>query len=413
METELKMTLKEADRLAVMKQVESKKISLKKASEELGLGYRQTRRAWKRYQKEGSFGLISKRRNKPSNNQLGQGIKDKALKLLKEKYPDYGPTFASEKLKEKHSLILSKETIRQMMIKELLWKAKKVKERKVYARRTRRSRFGELEQIDGSPEYWFEDRGEKCCLLVCVDDATSSLMTLRFCKVETTQDYLDFLKIYLERYGRPLAFYSDKHSVFRINNKQQTIGSCSTRFQDVLKTLDIKLICAHSPQAKGRVERANGVLQDRLIKEMRERGISTIEEANKFADEEFRLSYNKKFSVSPADKENAHRKLLESQKAEHLFMEKEERILSKDLSFRYKAELYQITSNNRHSLYGKKVEIYERSGEIVMVLQNGKALNYRKWQEKLCEPTQVMNPKELELLWPTVKRKINKKHPWR
>ena len=179
MEIELKMTLKEADRLVVMKQLENKKINLRTASNDLDISYRQLIRLWQSYQREGPKGLISKKRGKPSNHHLSNELVQKVLNLIKEKYLDYGPTLAKEKLEEKHNIKLAKETLRQLMIKEGIWKAKKAKDRKIHPRRTRRSRIGELEQIDGSYEYWFEDRAEKCCLLVCVDDATSSIMQLR------------------------------------------------------------------------------------------------------------------------------------------------------------------------------------------------------------------------------------------
>ena len=408
---ELKMTLKEADRLAIMKQIENKKINLRKASNELGISYRQQIRIWQKYQREGPKGLISRRRDKPSNHRLSKKLIQKILSLIKKRYSDYGPTLAKEKLEEKHNLKLAKETLRQLMIKEGIWKAKKAKDKKVYARRTRRSKLGELEQIDGSYEYWFENRADKCCLLVCVDDATSSLMQLKFCKTETTQDYLQFLKSYINQHGRPLAFYSDKHSVFRINNKRKHEGVFSTKFQNALKKLDVELICAHSPQAKGRVERANGVLQDRLIKELRERDISSVEAANLFL-EEFRLSYNKKFAIEPANPDNAHRQLLFSQNLEHLCMIEEERVLSKDLSFQYKAEIYQINSEYRHRLYGKRVQIYELDGEVQKVLQNGKKLKFCKWKEKVCESTKILDVKELEI-FRSVSNRYRKHHPWR
>jgi len=412
MKTELKMTLQEADRLSVIKLLEHKKINLKKAAEDLGLCYKQVFRIRQRFREEGPKGLISKRRGKRSNNHLSDDLIQKALNLIKEKYNDYGPTLVSEKLKEKHCLNLSRETIRQLMIKEGIWKANRVKDKKIYARRTRRSKFGELEQIDGSYEYWFEDRAEKCCLLVSVDDATSSLTQLKFCKTETTQDYLQFIRNYIEQHGRPLAFYSDKHSVFRINNKKRIDGVFSTKFQSALKRLDIELICAHSPQAKGRVERANGILQDRLIKELRERNISSIEAGNLFL-EEFRLSYNTKFAVEPANPDNAHRKLLYSQNLEHLCMIEEERTLSKDLSFQYKTEVYQIESEYRNRLYGKKIMIYELNGKIQKILQNGKNLKYRKWKEKLYEPAKIIDVKELETFVNTNEKKPKKNHPWR
>ncbi|MBM3199137.1 MAG: ISNCY family transposase [Chlamydiae bacterium] len=412
MELELKMSLKEVDRLRVMNKVQDKRMTLKKASEELGLSYKQTKRIWYRYKMKGPQGLVSKRGNKPSNNQLTHEFKTNILTLVKEKYADYGPTLAREKLYEKHGLKLAKETLRQLMIQEGLWKAKKIKGKKVYARRTRRSRYGELEQIDGSYDYWFEDRGDKCCLLVCVDDATSALMQLRFCNAETTQEYLTFLKEYLELHGRPLTFYSDKHSVFRKNNKEKAEGSFLTRFHEVLKELDIELICAHSPQAKGRVERANGTLQDRLIKELRERNISTIEQGNAYL-EEFRCDYNKRFAVEPAHRENAHRELHAKHQCEYLFMIKEERRLSKDLSFGYKNEIYQVESEYRHRLIGTKVDIYEVSDEIKLVIQKGKLLKFKKWQERAAQPTEIVDVKQLETRVLLSVKKPSMRHPWR
>ena len=213
MKTELTMTLKEADRYALMQQIESQKITIKEASHVLGISYRQARRLWRCYQREGPKGLVSKRKGKPSNHRMACGVKEKAMGLVKEKYADYGPTLATEKLEEKHSLILSRETLRKLMIQEGLWKAKKEKKRKAHPRRTRRSRVGELVQIDGSYHEWFEDRAEKCCLLVCVDDATSQIMYMRFCETETTNDYFDIVRDYLNQYGRPKAFYSSDCSL--------------------------------------------------------------------------------------------------------------------------------------------------------------------------------------------------------
>jgi len=409
---ELKMTIKEADKYSVIKRIESKKINLKQASKELGLSYRQTRRVWHNYNKEGLKSLISKKRERPSNNQLSEKIKHKALFLIKEKYIDYGPTLIKEKLEEKYNLKIGKETLRQLMIKEEIWVPKKIKNKKNYPRRTRRSRYGELEQIDGSYHNWFEDRGDKCCLLVGVDDATSAITGLKFCKHETTQDYINFLKDYIKCHGRPMAFYSDKHSVFRVNNKKNREGIFCTHFQKILKSLDIELICAHSPQAKGRVERANGVLQDRLIKELREMNLCSIKEANKYL-KKFIIKYNKRFAKEPAAKENRHRDLLPSQDLEKLCMLQEERVLAKDLSFQYKTQIYQIDSEYKYRLSGKKVQIFESNGEIKMVLQNGKKLKYQKWIEKICEPTKIIDVKELETYWPTINRNPKRNHPWR
>lgn len=407
------MTMKEADRLTVVRRIEIENLSLGCAARELGISYRQMKRIWRRYKIQGPEGIVSSRIGKPSPNRLPLEIRETALQLVREKYADYGPTLIAEKLRDKHGITLSKETIRQLMIAQGLRELKKQKPYKVHPRRTRRSQVGELVQIDGSYEYWFEDRGEKCCLIVFVDDATSQIPLMRFCRTETSEDYLKMLRIYLERFGRPLAFYSDKHSAFRVTRKERyEEGKWTTRFHEVLKGLDIKLICAHSPQAKGRVERANGILQDRLIKEMRERRISSIEEGNAFLDE-FTRTYNEKFAKVPANPQDAHRSLLPRHKLEQLFMLKETRILSKDLSFRYKNEIYQIETERRHALRGK-VDVFEAEGRIVMILKEGQPLKYRKWKEKLSEQAPIIDIKELEVYWPDKKpRRPGKYHPWK
>lgn len=405
------MTLKEADRYSIMNQIGSQKIKIKEASHVLGISYRHARRLWQRYKKEGPKGLISKRKGRPSNHQMACGIKEKAMALVKEKYADYGPTLAAEKLHEKHSLILSKETLRQLMIQEGLWKAKKEKKRKVHPRRTRRSCIGELVQIDGSYHRWFEDRAEKCCLLVCVDDATSQIMYMRFCETETTDDYFETVRAYLNEHGRPKAFYSDKHSIFRVNMKG--CEGNDTSFHRALKELNIELICAHSPQAKGRVERANGTLQDRLIKELREEGISSIEDGNSYLEKTFREKYNKSFGKAAADRKNAHRALLPSHNLDMILVEKSQRVISKDLSFSYKTTLYQIDSNYRNRLSGKQIDIYEKDGEIKYAGINGNPLKIKIWQEKNIKSPEVLDAKGLETLCLSKPKKPGKYHPWR
>ncbi len=408
------MTLKEADRLAVVKRIQTKELNIGSAARELGISSRQMKRVWRRYNERGAHGLLSLKRGKPSLNRIPNILKKQALRLVKKNYWDYGPTLACEKLEEKHGLKLSKETLRQLMIKEGLWKGKQRKEIKNHPRRTRRSRIGEMVQIDGSYEFWFEDRGEKCCLIVFIDDATSKIMLMRFYKAETSEDYLKMLRIYIEKYGRPLSLYSDKHSVFRVNKKElHEKGKWTTRFHEVLKELNIELICANSPQAKGRVERANGTLQDRLIKELRERQICSMEEGNNFLDE-YTEMHNKKFSIESALQEDAHQNMLPSHNLERLFMLKEERIVSKDLSIHYKNEMYQIDSNTIYRLRGKKVEVFEFNGEVKMILQEGKPLKYHKWKERLIAPAGIVDVKELEVKWTDKKiRKPWRRHPWK
>lgn len=235
------------------------------AAEMMGLSKSQTIRVKKAFNKFGTQGLISKRRGKPSPNKIPDEILSQAINLINKKYYDFGLTFACEKLREKHNINMSVESVRKLMIKEGLWKDRKNKQVIVHQRRSRRSKFGSLIQIDGSYHNWFENRAEKCCLIVFIDDATSKITKARFCHHETTNDYLLTLQDHINEYGKPLSMYSDKHQIFKVNNKKYLTGKEITHFGSVLKNLEIDLICANSPQAKGRVERANGVLQDRLI----------------------------------------------------------------------------------------------------------------------------------------------------
>jgi hypothetical protein len=408
---ERRMSIKEARRVGVMQQIDKKVLTLREASDELGLSLRQIKRVRKRYLKEGAAGLISKHVGKTSPNRTDPAIKTKVINILKSRdYEGFGPTFAKDKIEERHGLCLSTETIRTWMLQEGLWITKKKKKSKVYSRRQRRGCFGELIQGDGSEHAWFEERGPKCTMVVFVDDATSQITAAKFVSAETTESYQQILEEHMNKYGRPKALYVDKHAIFLTTRDNETLRE--THFARVLKDLGIELICAHSPQAKGRVERANGILQDRLIKELREEGICSIEEGNEYL-ERFRQSYNERFAKEPADPKDKHRAVLPSQDLKNLFLKKEKRILSKDLSFQYKNQIYQIDSEYRYRLSGKVVEICEEEGKIREVLHQGKKLKYKRWQEIITEPAQVLEVKELEVFWSTRKRKPGKHHPWR
>jgi hypothetical protein len=205
-------------------------------------------------------------------------FRDHVLDLVRAHYADFGPTFAREKLIERHQVAVSKETLRKWMIEAGLWTSRRERNRRIFQPRSRRDCFGALVQIDGSHHWWFENRGPKCALFVYIDDATGKLLHLRFAKSENTFDYFQATKAYLQEWGKPIAFYSDKHGVFRTTHafeKDRTSGL--TQFGRALYELNIDIICANTPQAKGRVERANLTLQDRLVKELRLRGIDNHE----------------------------------------------------------------------------------------------------------------------------------------
>lgn len=407
------MSIKEANRLSIMRQVDKKILSTKKASEELGVSLRQAKRIRQRYLLYGELGLISKHRGKISPNRIDPRLKNAVLSILqREEYAAFGPTLAMEKLRERHGIYLSEETLRKWMIGAELWKAKKQKDRRVYQRRMRRSRFGELLQGDGSRHAWFEDRGEECTIVIFVDDATSRLTAGKFVPAETTESYQKILEEQLEKYGRPLALYVDKHSIFRTS--RETLKESETHFARVLRELDIELICAHSPQAKGRVERANGTLQDRLIKEMRLRKISTIEEANEYLPT-FIEEYNQKFGKEPRSAEDAHRSVRECDDLERIFAHKFSRKVSKDLSFQYKGTSYQITPNLPNRFSHVRVNILDRPGRPILIEAGGKEYSYTKWErEGQHEKPRILDTKELEAHWPSrIPRKPGKRHPWR
>ena len=411
----LRMSIKEAERLGVIKEFDKKLLTLRQASERLGLSAKQTRRIWKRYLGEGAKGLISRKRGQPSSNKISDKMKSNVMEIVRAKYPDFGPTQATEKLKERDGVVVSVETIRKWMIEEGLWKAKKKKERRVYHRRERRSRFGELVQGDGSPHDWFEGRGEKCTLVQFVDDATSTTTAAKFISVETTEGYLEILKEHLEKYGRPLSLYVDKHRIFRVCNEELKKGTGITHFGRVLKELDIELICAHSPQAKGRVERKNGVFQDRLIKEMRLEGISTIKEANKFLPE-FLKRHNKQFGKEPLKEENAHRPLRRQDDLKRIFSRKDKRKLSKNLTFQHQGTLYMIETKTPNRLKHAYVDVLWRGSSQIEVEYNGVKLNYKKWSETVDERPKVLDSKEIEMkaIWMNKKiKKPGKFHPWK
>lgn len=413
---EIKMTIKEADRLGMMRQIDKKNLTVKQASKQLGVSLRQAKRIRKRYLVYGEQGLISRKRGVPSGNKIVEEIRHKIMSLVRDKYVDFGPTLASEKLKERDKMVLSEETLRKWMIEDGLWKAKRKKAGKVYQRRTRRSRYGEMLQGDGSPHDWFEGRSPRCNLVQFVDDATSKTTSAKFVPAETTESYLEILQEHLEKHGRPLALYVDKHRIFRVSNEEIKNGTGITHFGRILKELDIQLICANSPQAKGRVERKNGVFQDRLIKEMRLEGINTIEEGNAFLPY-FLEKHNKQFGKEAASPENAHRPLRAQDDLKRIFARKDKRKLSKDLTFQHHGNLYMVETKTPNRLKHATIEVLWREEERIEISYKGLKLNFKKWSETIDERPKIMDAKEIEMegvLWLNKKRyKPGRCHPWR
>ena len=374
------MTQKAADRLEVIQQVASKALRQKEAARQLGLSVRQIKRLVARYRAEGPAGLVSRRLGQRPGNALPDAVRQEVLALVREHYADFGPTLACEKLAERHDHPLSVETLRQWMIAEGLWVPRARKSARIHPRRPRRPCRGELVQIDGSFHDWFEGRGPHCVLIVFIDDATGALMALRFVPAETTQAYMETLRDYLDRQGRPVALYSDKHSVFRVNHPDRK-GEL-TQFSRALKTLDIEPIHANTPQAKGRVERANQTLQDRLVKELRLAGVSDIDTANAFLPG-FLKTYNQRFSVAPQNPTDAHRPVLHEPRELDLILSLHaHRKLSKNLTFQYKNRAYQLTGQGKgYRLRGAQITVCEVFDGNVTLLYKGRTLPYRVFSE--------------------------------
>src|SRR5215203_4163199 len=389
------MSQRELTRLEVIQRVKRKTLNQRRAAELLSVSVRQVKRLCKAYQASGAAGLISKRRGQPSNNRLPEKTIDKAQQLLRCRYHDFGPTLATEKL-ALEGVSLSVETVRQLLIGAGLWKAKCVRRAVIHQLRERRARLGELVQIDGSPHDWFEGRAPKCTLLVFVDDATSRLMYLQFVEAETTFNYFAGVRSYLSEFGKPLAFYSDKFGVFRVNIPNALSGTGLTQFGRALKELDIELICAHSPQAKGRVERANQTLQDRLTKELRLRGISSMAGANAYL-REFIAAYNQRFAVAPRSAESAHRPLDKGDDLDRVLTLCERRTLSKNLTLSYNNVIYQIkTKRSAYTMRQAHVEVRERhTGEITIEYKQ-QSLQYTIYQKQEQQQGKVIEAKLLQ-----------------
>ena len=408
----LTMSKRELTRLEVMQRLNTKSLRQHEAACMLGISVRQVKRLFRAYKQQGPPGLISKRRGKPGNNQLDALTVQKAIDLICEHYRDFGPTLAHEKLIEKHGLRLSRESVRGIMIAEGWWKPKRAKKAQVHPMRERRACLGELVQIDGSEHAWFEERGPKCTLLVYIDDATGQLMELWFVEHESFFAYCEASRHYFERCGKPVAFYSDKHSIFRVNTEQfLSLGEGLTQFGRAMQELDIQIICANTPQAKGRIERANQTLQDRLVKELRLRGISDMDSANAYLPE-FREDFNRRFAVQPRSSHDAHRPLLKSENLDIILTHQKKGTLSKNLTVQSKKVIYQIQSDRPgYALRKAQVTLCENAQGNVTIFYKDMPLEYTIYHRP-SRQGEVVDSKSLnhQLKLP---KPPAPNHPWR
>jgi hypothetical protein len=410
MEEGVYMTQKELSRSQICLEIRHNHISQTHAAQRLNISLRQMQRIYKNFKKGGSQGIVSQKRGKPSNHQLDPFTKSRVLELTTcENYRGFGPTFMTETLERFHNIIISIEKTRQLMIENGTWQNKKKKSPIIHQQRKRRARSGELLQVDGSPHAWFEDRGDPCVLLVFIDDATGHTYG-QFFEAETTAAYMITLSKYIRKNGVPLAIYSDKYSVFRVNRPGCLKKDCRTQFGRALEELGIELIFANSPQAKGRVERANQTLQDRLVKELRLAKINTIAEANRFL-ETYWEEYNKKFGRVASSLEDSHSELGEKDLSK-IFCFKEKRKVSKNLEIQYKNTIYQI-EKTKISTCKTEVEIWEDlEGKVISINYQGKPLAYSEYAKQVSN-SQVVDSKEIDrFLKDKRARKLSRYHPW-
>jgi transposase len=363
----LTMSGRELDRAEWMVRIGERRATQAQVAEHLGLSLRQVERLYRAYKAGGAAAMVSKKRGRPSGRRMPAAVREQALGLVRERYADFGPTLAREKLVESHGMKLSVETLRQWMTAAGIWLQRSQRASRPHPPRARRACLGELVQIDGCDHEWFESRAPRCVALVYVDDATSRLMQLRFAQSESTFDYFEATHGYLEQHGRPVAFYSDKAGIFRVNAKQPKSGDGATQFARAMGELNIDILCANSPQAKGRVERAHQTLQDRLTKELRLRGISSIDAANAFAPW-FVGDYNRRFSHAPCSSHDAHRPLRPTDDLSLVLRWKELRKLTSNLTVHYRRSLYLVEQTpETMALRGKLVEVHQTHDGVVRI----------------------------------------------
>lgn len=419
--TLITMSKRELDRYEIIKRLIRKEINGTRAAGLLHLSIRQVRRLKGRVKKYGGLGLLHESRGKSGHNRLSREERSRIIGLLHQHYHDFGPTFASEKLAEDHHLKHDPKTIRQIMIAEQLWKPKKKKNGSIHREwRERKSAYGEMIQFDGSYEHWFEDRADsgEVCLLAAIDDATGQIISARFADHEGVLPVFDFWHKYLGQHGRPALIYLDKFSTYHQNQAAAfENGSTLTQFQRAMEELRIEVIPANSPQAKGRVERLFGTLQDRLIKELRLANISTIARANQFLEEVFVPKFNTKFAVIPRSDVNLHQKLSDSEqnKLPGILSKQTERTVQNDFTFSLRGQWYQVIREQRLAVCKKdKVIVEERSDGTIFVRLRGKYLNYQLLPQR---PARKVGP-ECVLIASTQRGNTSPKrpapnHPWR
>ena len=411
MERHLTMSRKERTRLGVMQHVKAMKMTLVVASEVLRVGYRQAKRIWQRFRTQGDQGLVHRGRGRPSNHAKAKAFKERVLARYTQRYADFGPTLASEHL-SREGLEVDHETLRRWLLAAGTWTVRR-RRQKHRQWRERKPCFGQLIQMDGSDHDWFEGRGQRAVLMVMIDDATNRTHA-RFFEAETTRAAYDVFEGYAQRYGLPQGLYVDRDSIYKTTRapsipEQLAQEQPLTQFGRAMKQLGVELTLAYSPQAKGRVERRNGLFQDRLVKELRLAGINDLVRANAFLEEQFLSELNRRFCVAAAQPADVHRPV--PRHLNEVLSWEEERVVQRDWTVSWQERFLQI--HPRHEglcLAGKKVIVRELRAGTLQVVADGQKLH---WAELPKRPARVLKPKPSKPTEQPAPAAPVGAHPWR
>lgn len=396
------MSEKERDQIAIFENIKQKLMTQKEACPILQMSYRQVKRRYKRYLALGIDGLIHKLRGKPSNKGLKSDLKERMLTLLQDKFKGFGPTFVTEKLQELYSIKISNESVRKFMIANGFWEVKK-KARSKHQWRERKHSVGELIQLDGSKHLWFNH--DYYTLIAFIDDATGRIMYAQFAREETIKDIALFTKAYVKQHGRPLKIYTDRGKMFKVNNGE---NRGITQYERMLQELNVELIHARSPQAKGRIERLFQTCQDRLIKELKLQEINDVERANQYLREVYIPHHNEKFAVEPRNSADLHRSI-DGYDINTIFSIKQSRTLREDNTIVYKNRWFQIEQKQSVKLKKyEKITLIIDFDHTVRLIARGCSLKFKEIPKEL---PREQKKKEVKV----VNRKSYKpspNHPW-
>jgi hypothetical protein len=373
---ELRMSSKERVRLDALRRVTRAELTVAAAAALMGLSLRQARRVWRRFKAEGDAGLVHRHRGRASNRRLGEDVRERVVKRHQERYADFGPTLACEKLAA-DGLAISPNTLTALLKARGLWERRR-RRGKHRTRRERRACFGSLVQMDGSRHDWFEGRSARCVLMVLIDDATSRVYA-RFYPAETTEAAFDAFGRWAERHGIPRAVYVDRHSIYRDEGHPER----PTQFGRAMKGLGTELICAHSPQAKGRVERMNGTLQDRLVKEMRLRGLCSIEQGNAYLESRFLDELNGRYAVKATRDQDLHRAPEAGVVLAEVLCVQEQRVVGNDWCVRWRNRWLQVAAGHASlGLAGRRVLVKQRADGHLLVQHQGQTLTVQELRSR-------------------------------